>query len=259
LSNNHQRFSKNITLKTEGMIFDQSEYNVRCEWGDKGVALLAPISDVIIIVDVFSFSTAVEIATRQGAIVFPYWWKDDTAYDFAKSVEAEVADKNNVNNYSLSPSSLTDLPSKARLVLPSPNGAALSLSTAPVPTIAGCLRNARAVAFAASSKGQNIAVIPAGERWDDGTLRPCLEDLLGAGALISYLRGTFSPEAIAAKSAFESASEGIFNWLKDCSSGKEKLSRNEENDVGLAAQLNVSECVPILCNEVHGFINATIG
>jgi 2-phosphosulfolactate phosphatase len=134
------------------MIFDQSEYNVRCEWGEQGVAVLAPSSDVVIIVDVLSFSTAVEIAANQGAIVFPYRWKDETAYGFANSVSAEVADKNNVNNYSLSPASLVKLSADARLVLPSPNGSTLSLLASSELTIAGCLRNARAVALSAMSK-----------------------------------------------------------------------------------------------------------
>lgn len=230
------------------MIFDQSEYNVRCEWGEQGVTVLAPISDVVIIVDVLSFSTAVEIAANQGAVVFPYRWRDETAYDFASSVEAEVADKNNVNNYSLSPASLLKLTCDARLVLPSPNGSTLSLLSGSKPTIAGCLRNARAVALSAMNKGRDIAVIPAGERWNDGALRPCFEDFLGAGAIISYLRSTFSPEAMAAVSVFESASVDIFNRLKSCSSGKEKLHRAEENDVKLAAELNVSSCVPTLRN-----------
>ena len=74
------------------MVFDQSEYNIRCEWGEKGVSLLAPISDVIIIVDVLSFTTSVEIATNQGALVYPYRWKDESAHEFAGSVAAEVAD-----------------------------------------------------------------------------------------------------------------------------------------------------------------------
>src|SRR5438128_340686 len=104
------------------MIFDQREYDVRCEWGERGVQRLAPVSDVVIIVDVLSFSTAVEIATNQGAIVFPYRWKDETAHHYAKSVRAEVADKHNRNKRSLSPASLLDLPAGTRLVLPSPNG-----------------------------------------------------------------------------------------------------------------------------------------
>ncbi|MHC5827719.1 MAG: hypothetical protein ACYT04_70510 [Nostoc sp.] len=46
------------------MIYNQSEFNLRCEWGPQGVAQLAPISDVVVIVDVLSFSTCVESLER---------------------------------------------------------------------------------------------------------------------------------------------------------------------------------------------------
>jgi len=45
----------------------QTEYELRCEWGWHGVAQLAPASDVVIVVDVLSFSTAVDIAVSNGA------------------------------------------------------------------------------------------------------------------------------------------------------------------------------------------------
>src|SRR5919205_362863 len=61
------------------MIYDQQEFDIRCEWGAHGVAVLAPISDVIIIIDVLRFSTSVDVAVTQGAVVFPYRWRDDTA------------------------------------------------------------------------------------------------------------------------------------------------------------------------------------
>ncbi len=48
------------------MFFDQAEFNIRCEWGIEGVERLAPDCDVVIIVDVLSFSTSVDVATRQG-------------------------------------------------------------------------------------------------------------------------------------------------------------------------------------------------
>ena len=40
---------------------------------------LAPSSDVVIIVDVFSFSTSVEIGVTRGAQIYPYRWHDETA------------------------------------------------------------------------------------------------------------------------------------------------------------------------------------
>ncbi|NEQ21084.1 MAG: hypothetical protein F6K28_18030, partial [Microcoleus sp. SIO2G3] len=156
------------------MIFDQSEFELRCEWGEQGVAQLALISDVVVIVDVLSFSTSVEIATNRGARIFPYRWKDESIADYALSVNAELASqKRQANNgYSLSPSSLVDIPAGTRLVLPSPNGASLTLRTGQTPTLAGCLRNCKAVADFARTYGTKIAVIPAGERWEDGSLRP---------------------------------------------------------------------------------------
>jgi 2-phosphosulfolactate phosphatase len=74
------------------MTFSQSEFEIRCEWGELGVSQLAPISDVVIIVDVLSFSTSVEIATSRDAMIFAYRWKDASAAVFAASVRAIVAD-----------------------------------------------------------------------------------------------------------------------------------------------------------------------
>ena len=233
------------------MTFDQSEYNIGCEWGDHGVSLLAPFSDVVIVVDILSFSTAVEIATAQGALVYPCRWKDAAVDEFAKSIGAEIADRNNPHGYRLSPASLRALPAGLRLVLPSPNGSHLSLGAGTTPVIAGCLRNSAAVAQSAMRKGKRIAVIPAGERWTDGTLRPCLEDWIGAGAIIQQLGGTLSPEARAAVAVFESARGNLLDSLRGCGSGKEKISRGEELDVILAAELNASDCVPVLTDGAY--------
>jgi 2-phosphosulfolactate phosphatase len=230
------------------VIYDQSEYEIRCEWGEEGARQLAPISDVVIIVDIFSFSTSIEIAVNQEAVVFPYRWKDENAHDFAKTVNAEVADWNNQNGYNLTPTSLQNLPENLRLVLPSPNGGTISLLAENTTIIAGCLRNCRAVAESAMKKGKHIAVIPAGERWENNSLRPCVEDFLGAGAIISYLQGNISPEALLARSAFQTLSRELAKLIKNCISGKETIERYEETDLYLAAELNVSNCVPILKN-----------
>lgn len=53
------------------MNFDQAEFEVRCEWGEKGVLQLAPISDVVVIIDVLSFSTCLDIANSPPTASLP--------------------------------------------------------------------------------------------------------------------------------------------------------------------------------------------
>lgn len=234
---------------TETSIYNQSEYDVRCEWGEQGVAHLAPISDAIIIVDVLSFSTCVSIATARGATVFPYRGEKDALPAFARALGAEVAGRRGQRDgrYSLSPVSLMHVPADLRLVLPSPNGSTLTLATGQTPTFAGCLRNAQAVARAAGQYGRKIAVIPAGERWrTDWSLRPALEDLLGAGAILHHLAGSFSPEAQLARDAFRHADGRVRATLLRCASGKELVLGGYEEDVLLAAAVDADECAPLL-------------
>lgn len=228
------------------MIFNQEDFDLRCEWGMAGIQQLAPISDGVIIVDVLSFSTCVEIATNRGAIVFPYRWRDETAQDYARSLNADLANRDRRSGYSLSPPSLHQIPSGTRLVLPSPNGAALSLQTGPIPTLVGCWRNCTAIAQFAQQLGRKIAVIPAGERWQDGTLRPAWEDWVGAGAILSQLPGEPSPEASAAIAAFQSCCDSLEKQLQLCASGKELIARGFVEDVIMAGEWNVSQCLPLL-------------
>lgn len=240
-------------------IYNQLEFALRCEWGEQGINQLVPISDVVVIVDVLSFSTCVEIATNNnGAIVFPYQWKDESAIDYAKSVQAELASSKRTsdNSYSLSPTSLTKIPAGTKLVLPSPNGSYLTLLTGTTPTLAGCLRNCEAVAKFAQRYGSKIAVIPAGERWEDGSLRPAFEDAIAAGAILSYLNGTLSPEAEAAVAAFHIFKKDLLAYLKKCSSGKELIARGFESDVELAAAINISSCVPLLA--CKAYVNSAV-
>jgi 2-phosphosulfolactate phosphatase len=237
------------------MTFTQSDFEIRCEWGEHGISVLAPISDLVIIVDVLSFSTCVEIATSRGVVVFPYRGQEVTDFGRAGSsapwTGAEFAGfQRSASRYSLSPQSLTTIPEGMQLVLASRNGSVLSLATGATPTLAGCLRNARAVAFSAQRSGRRIAIIPAGERWrSDNSLRPCFEDLIGAGAIINRLTGSLSPEAQVALVAFKAARSQLNDLLLRCGSGKELVEKGFAQDVLLAGELNVSDCVPKL---IHG-------
>lgn len=241
------------------MTFDQEEFDIRCEWGGQGVSGLAPISEAVIIVDVLSFSTSVDVAVSRGATVYPFARRDESAQAYADSLGAILAEPLRTRTgFSLSPESLQDIPSGTRIVLPSPNGSRLSLAAKPTPVLCGCLRNATAVASAAGKIGRKIAVIPAGERWkDDGSLRPSFEDLVGAGAIISHLSGSWSPEARAAVAAFRSAKAGLESALEQCGSGKELIEMGYENDIQIAAQLDVSACVPMLVDDAFSCESTT--
>jgi len=230
------------------MIYNQEAYDIKTEWGLRGLEQLLPVSDVIIIVDVLSFSTCVDIAVSRGAAVFPYPWKDESAAAYAQSKGAILADfkRKYTGGYSLSPTSLTTLPMEAKIVLPSPNCSTLSLATGETPTLCGCLRNAAAVAAYAMKLGQRISVIAAGEQWADGSLRPALEDQLSAGAVIASLKGSLSPESRAALHLFNSSKPQLAGTIRACISGRELAERGFEADIALACGLNVSEQAPLL-------------
>ena len=236
------------------MFDDQNAYRERFEWGLAGVQRLAALADFVVIVDVLSFTTAADIAVGRGALVHPFPVRGEEAERFAAEIGAELAGARSPAGYSLSPASLTSIPAGTSLVLPSPNGATLSLAAAEANAIVllGCLRNATAVARACRALGERVAVIAAGERWRDagdetGRLRPGIEDLIGAGAILAALSPTNpSPEARIAIAAFEAAARDLPRFLAECASGRELTERGFADDVALAAALDVSETVPRL-------------
>ena len=232
------------------MLFSQADYDLRCEWGLQGLLHLAPASDAVIIVDILSFSTVVDMVVANGAFVLPYRWKDESAAQFAKEKCALLASsRGSKDSYSLSPASVREIPRDTALVLPSPNGSALCLNAVPAPTFTACLRNAPAVASHVAKFAGLVAVIPAGERWGDDSLRPCLEDWIGAGAVLSLLSGRRSPEADLAGAAFERFRGDLTGALCRCGSGKELLDRGFQCDVELASEYGVSSAVPILAGD----------
>lgn len=97
--------------------------------------------------------------------------------------------------------------------------------------------------------GSRIAVIPAGERWPDGTLRPCVEDLIGAGAVIAAMTGTMSPEAEGALATFIRFNRDLLGALGRCGSGKELIEIGFELDVELAAEYGASATCPVLARD----------
>lgn len=251
-------------------MFNQSPYVCRVEWGRRGAREAAERGDIIIVVDALSFSSTVVSALNYGAIIYPYPPNlDGNAY--AEKVSAEFilgrAEAAKAGKPTLSPVSFTEEHSNKRYVLSSLNGAFCTWIASKVPALLiGSLLNASSVASVANQlriqTNANITVVPCGEQWSDGkkeedTLRPAIEDYLGAGAILSLLDGEKSPEAEVCIGAFIQAEPKLDQLIWDCGSGRELRERGFEADVRHCSRLNVYQTVPVLNNDhfVEGLSN----
>jgi 2-phosphosulfolactate phosphatase len=266
------------------------------DWGLRGAEANHAGAALVVVVDVLSFTTTLSVAMDIGAVVYPFGWRDESAREFAARHDAvlavgrfEARSAGTGAAVSLSPASLlaaADLTTGdpttadpttgdpttgdlatgrlARIVLPSPNGSALArfLGHRGLPVVGAALRNRAAVArwIAGELPGRDgdVTVIAAGERWADDSLRPAVEDLWGAGAVISALGEiaacSLSPEAAAAVAAFDAVAASIPAALAASVSGRELTDAGFAQDVAIAAELDTSESVPVLAGE--RFVNA---
>lgn len=237
----------------------QHGFAVRLEWGGEGLGTLGADCGVLVIVDVLSFCTTVDIATSRGARILPLPDGDDRAAASAREAGAVLPGD---GEWSLRPASVRQIPASTLLALPSPNGAALCAAA----TATGCvvltaaLRNAAAVGRKAATvaAGRPVGVLAAGERWTVAgrPLRPCVADHLAAGAVVAALADgveprSVSPEARHAERAFRSCPEDeLTELVGGCVSAVELLASGQDDDVRLATMLNVSTAVPLLVDGV---------
>ncbi|MFB3162080.1 2-phosphosulfolactate phosphatase [Neobacillus sp. 179-J 1A1 HS] len=240
-------------------MFSQSPYVCRMEWGRRGAREAAERGDIIIIVDILSFSSTVVSALHFGAVIYPYP-PYGNGKQYAKEVNAEYilgrAEAAKAGKSTLSPVSFNEEHSKKRYVLSSLNGAFCTwIASKAQALFIGSLLNAAAVASAANQlrlkTKANITVIPCGEQWSNGgeeedTLRPAMEDYLGAGAILSYLEGEKSPEAEVCMGAFLQAEPKLDALIWDSGSSRELRERGFAADVEHCSRLNVYQSVPIL-------------
>ncbi|MGC4886141.1 2-phosphosulfolactate phosphatase [Micromonospora sp. DT227] len=243
-------------------VFTQPGAGARFDWGLTGAAELGRVCAVLVVVDVLSFTTAVEVAVSRGSRVHPFPWGEQAA-EYARRVGAVAAvgrrQTTPEHPWSLSPAALRTAPVVADLVLPSPNGSAISAaaSATGMPVVAACLRNARAVGRWLRHQGYGtndaaVGVVAAGERWPDGSLRPSVEDQLGAACVLDALAGVpggLSVEAAMALAALASTPD-VPAAVRGCVSGRELAEGGFAEDVEVAAEIGVSDVVPVLR---HGY------
>ncbi|MEI7057519.1 2-phosphosulfolactate phosphatase [Nocardioides sp. CCNWLW239] len=231
----------------------QHRYQVRFDWGPVGADVIGPV-DIAVVVDVLSFTTTLTVAVERGIEVFPFRWRDDRAMAYAHEQDAVLAVQRQdaaPGRPSLSPASLREAEGVRRLVLPSPNGSTISsmLAGGGASVIGASLRNRTAVAEWLAPRcaaGASIGVVASGERWPDGSLRPAVEDLWGAGAVLDALDpADLSPEAAVARDAFRAAD--LPDALHACASGRELTAKGYAADVAVASEMDSVSVVPHLC------------
>ena len=237
----------------------QGGYRVRFDWGPVGADAVAPGAAYVAVVDVLSFTTTLTVAVEQGISVLPYRWRDDSAVAVARLHGAALAvlrSQAGPGQVTLSPESILRIDLEAamidRLVLPSPNGSAISvrLADAGATVVGVCLRNAAAAAAWVRERAGDrpVAVVAAGERWPDGSLRPAVEDLWGAGAFLDGLGDDdgLSPEASTALAAYRGVADRLADALPESASGRELRGNGFAGDVAVAAAVGASDVVPVL-------------
>ncbi len=114
------------------------------------------------------------------------------------------------------------------------------------PVLYGCLRNAKAVAIAAQQLGKRITVIAMGDEIGMLGFRPNFEDLMGAGAVISYLTGTKSTQSESAEDSFKYNLPEMSSMLGRCAGGKLLLSHSSDDALKFVAELNAARTSPSL-------------
>lgn len=195
-----------LSTPPPGVVDDRAEPDdrYRLEWGPHGLRKLASTCEVIVVVDVLWFSTVISLVAEAGAV-------STLDRHHGRGGEATAANPTELFDIALGASR------DQRLEIRDPNHAVMALAAAEYGArhvLVGCLRNARATAALIehlAGPDAGVGLVVAGERWrhQTGPLRPAVEDLLGAGAIIAALDpsaavgGTrSSPEAAAARAAY---------------------------------------------------------
>ncbi|MDF1545649.1 MAG: 2-phosphosulfolactate phosphatase [bacterium] len=231
---------------------------IRFGWGAAACREAAERGDVVVIVDVLSFSTTTTTAVERGVKIHPFRSVTD-ASDFCKQTGAEMAVKRpgvpKYGRFSLSPLTFLETESGIAVALFSPNGATCCKESEGAPNVfIGCLRNAGSVAnhcnYLVNNSAPDVTVVACGERERDAHGKPVLrhakEDLVGAGAILSGLDGDLSVEAADALAYFRKHESSLANLLRDCPSGRWLVERGFGADVEFSAELDAVSVVPML-------------
>lgn len=236
------------------------------DWTVDGLRFALRESRIVVVADILRFSSAVTTAVANGFTVYPVADQGKAAA-LARRVRGQVAGRSGEARFSLSPSCYLNPRGvrNKRIVLWSPNGAACAhMIKKGHRAYIGCLLNARALGRhltrIALERGRNVTIIAAGEQqalvsgdrilYDLKSARRvfAVEDYLGCGAILSYIRLPKSPEAKVCELAFRASRRRLRQFMMGSFSGRFLKERNLSRDVAWAARLNKYDVLPVIRN-----------
>lgn len=243
--------SGTATLEAHG----QKEYQVRFDWGIAGLRAIAPDVDAVVIVDVLTFGTAVELAVAGGDQVplapVPLAQVTDAAGSTVpESGTAGGARDSGEPGGTGGTGDLADSSAVAAEALAGALAAGDRLAL-----VAGFRNRGAVAAYLREQQAKKdgryvIAIVAAGEERSDGSTRFTLEDQLAAGALVDALAELgidyHSPEAAVACAGFLSLRRAVGQLVRASASGRELVQQGRAAEVAAATQLDSSAVIPIL-------------
>lgn len=233
-------------------------------WGPVGASLAAERGDIVVVVDVLSFSTTLSIAVARDFTCLVYSRAEIEGFGGPALAAVRLGARPlggragaRPGQLSLSPASLLSAEPGQRVVVTSLNGTAVVAAAARSSALLiGALRNASACArtaarLMATTRAGRVTVVAAGERWSTlapgaAGVRPCAEDWVGAGAIcagLAELGYSLSAEARLAAAGWSNAE--VLEDLADSVSARELRHGGYAADVELALQVDADEKVPV--------------
>lgn len=243
---------------------DHQTPQVNLDWALDGLVHALKKHDLIVIVDVLRFSSAVVTAVAHGFTIYAVG-DPQKGVALAKRAGAELAGKSGHTKFSLSPSSFMNAPdmSGREVVLFSPNGAACSERIKNQDNAyIGCFLNALAlgqtISAVARARARNVTIIAAGEQRSVATgeritYQPqesqrvlAIEDYLGAGAILTNVDLVKTAEAYVCEQAYRSVTPRLFELVRASFSGRYLEQNGLLDDVRHAVKVDLYAIVPAI-------------
>lgn len=236
--------------------------SVGFDWGFNGIKRAVRKGDIIIVVDILRFTSTAVTATANDFTIYPSSSTEETG-TLLKKYNAQVASKDPISKYSLSPLSFLEK-SPENVILVSPNGAKCSrLASNSKHAFVGAFLNmksiGRHVSALAKKMKKNVTVVGAGEITlghiemigiekklvnQKNKEYFCLEDMLGSGGIISEMRIKKTEKALFAEKWFKKTKDNLVDIVSTTVGGRHLIETGRKNEVEFCLFINKYPCVP---------------